>query len=98
MHLSAMAGGQVFLPAPTEMQVGTLLIRFGGVAPAADLRPCFKEAITSAKRASARSSKDSGFVMQVPGSNDVIGILANERVNGLDSASLTSGSFLPVME
>ena len=51
-NLSAMAGGQVFLPAPTEMQVGTLLIRFGGVTPAADLRPqCFKEAITSAKRA-----------------------------------------------
>ncbi len=91
-NLVAMAGGETFTPKPDDMQVGTLLIRFGGVSAAADLRPqCFKDAITKAKaQGLGPFSKDSGFVMRVPGSQDVIAILANERVNGLDSASLTA--------
>ena len=91
-NLTAMAGGEVSTPDPVDMQVGTLLTRFGGVSHEADLRPqCFKTAIARAKASGISPlSKDSGFVMRVPDSNDVIAILANERVNGLDSSSLTS--------
>ncbi|WP_231881846.1 FAD-dependent oxidoreductase [Anaerosporomusa subterranea] len=91
-NLTAMARGGFFTPDPADMQVGTLLIRFGGVSQGADLRPqCFKTAIASAKASGIGPlSKDSGFVMRVSGSNDVIATLANERVNALDSASLTA--------
>jgi len=90
-NLTAMAGGEMFIPHPAAMQVGTLLVRYGGVSPQADLSQLgIKAAISKAKECGiVPLSKDSGFMMRVPCSNDIVAILANERVNGLDSASLT---------
>ena len=90
-NLAAMAGGEIFTPKSADMQVGTLLTRYGGVSQKVDIRPQrIKEAISKARSSGiGPMSKDSGFAMRVPGSNDVITILANECVDGLDSASLT---------
>lgn len=91
-NLAMMAGGEIFTPSPEEMQVGTLLVRYGGVSKEADLSSeSIKKAIASAKAIGITPlSKDSGLIMRVFGSDDVVVMLANERVNGLDSASLTN--------
>jgi len=90
-NLAMMAGGEIFTPNPADMQIGTLLVRYGGVSRDADLSSQrIKEAIASAKASGIDPlSKDSGLIMRVCGSNDVVVMLANERVNGLDSSSLT---------
>lgn len=90
-NLTAMSGGEIITPDPVNMQIGTLLTRYGGVAPTADFSPDkVKAAIASAKEQGISPlSKDSGLLMRVTGSDDVIAMLANEAVNGLDSMSLT---------
>jgi Pyruvate/2-oxoglutarate dehydrogenase complex, dihydrolipoamide dehydrogenase (E3) component, and related enzymes len=90
-NLAMMAGGEVFTPCADDMQVGTLLVRYGGVAREADFDATgIKQAIASGKACGmAPLSKESGLIMRVFGSDDVVVMLANERVNGLDSASLT---------
>lgn len=90
-NLTAMAGGETFTPNPDAMQVGTLLSRYSGVVPTADFNPKkVKAAIALARKEGIGPlSKDAGLLMRATGSNDVIAMLANEKVNGLDSASLT---------
>lgn len=90
-NLVAMAGGETFTPSPTAMQVGTLLALYGGVAKTAEFASeSIHQAIIKAKAAGIGPlHKESGLIMHVTGSDEVVVMLANEQVNGLDSRSLT---------
>lgn len=90
-NLATLAGGEVFTPTPEEMQVGTLLARYGGVPKDTTFSTQdIKQAIACAKAAGiGPMSKESGLIMRITGSEDVVVMLANERVNGLDAGSLT---------
>lgn len=91
-NLTALAGGNVvFGDGKGHLQAGTLMIRIGGIEPDVDIHPVrVQEAILKAKDAGIKNlTKELGTIVRLPGSNDFLGILADEDVNGLDSSSLT---------
>lgn len=91
-NLVAYAKGQFFMPEEGKLQVGSLLTRFGGVKDDTDISPnALKKAIQQAKQHGISPlGKDSGFAMKIVGTQDIIAILCNEKVNGLDVDSLTT--------
>lgn len=91
--VAAQAGGQVrFGDMEGSVQAGTLVMQFGGIAPDAAIhRHQFTSAIWQAKRAGMPFlTKDRGVAIRMPGTGHVLALFADERVNGLDSASLTA--------
>lgn len=91
--LAAFCGNQVrFGDDEGHVQAGTLVMQFGGVSPDIALhRHQFTAAIWQAKRAGVEDlTKDRGMVVRLTGSHHVLALFADERVDGLDSASLTA--------
>lgn len=92
-NLVYLSGAEHRSPDVENLQFGSLLTRFGGVASDADVSPsALRAAIAQGKAAGITPlSKDSGFAMRIVGTEDVIAILCNEKVNPLDADSLTQG-------
>ncbi|GMA55652.1 hypothetical protein GCM10025858_01550 [Alicyclobacillus sacchari] len=91
--LAAFCGNEVrFGDNEGHVQAGTLVMQFGGVSPDIALhRHQFTAAIWQAKRAGVEDlTKDRGMVVRLAGSHHVLALFADERVDGLDSASLTA--------
>lgn len=92
-NLTALAGGEfLFGDEKGHLQSATLMIRIGGVSPEANAHPvAIQEAVVKAKKSGvAHLTKELGTIVRMPGSQDVLAILADEEVNGLESASMTS--------
>ncbi|BCJ85685.1 FAD-dependent oxidoreductase [Effusibacillus dendaii] len=92
-NLTALSGGDfVFGDDKGHLQSATLMIRIGGVPPEANAHPItIQEAVVKAKKAGIPNlTKELGTIVRMPGSHDVLAILADEEVNGLESTSLTS--------
>jgi hypothetical protein len=90
--LTALAGGTVRVGDHMgQFQSATLMVRIGGVPLDADIHPLsVNEAIKRAKASGIQPlTKELGTIIRMPGSNDVLTILADESVNGLDSWDLT---------
>lgn len=92
-NLAALAGGEVVLgDGQGHLQAATLILRFGGVAPDAAIHPAdFQAAIRQAKEAGLGPlTKELGTIVRMAGpARDVLTILADEQVDGIDAASLT---------
>ena len=88
--LAARAGASVRYGDPDGgVQSGTMVIRFGGISPDADTsRDAWARAVRDAKaRGFAALTKENGFVMRIPGSNDVVAYLADEAYDVRDLRS-----------
>ena len=72
-----------------EVQNGTMVIRFGGIAAGADTsRAAWAEAVRAAKaRGVEYLTKEHGLVIRIPGSNDVVAYLADEAYDVRDVRS-----------
>ncbi|MBG6244560.1 FAD-dependent oxidoreductase [Candidatus Symbiopectobacterium sp. 'North America'] len=92
-NLVYLSGAEHTSPDVENLQFGSLLTRFGGVASDADVSPAALRAVIAQGKAAGITplSKDSGFAMRIVGTEDVIAILCNEKVNPLDADSLTQG-------
>lgn len=92
-NLTALSGGKFIIGDELgHMQSGTLMLRIGGIAPGVNVHPdVVAEAVRKGKRAGITPmSKELGTVIRAPGaSGDVMFILPDEGVNGLDALSLT---------
>lgn len=92
-NLTALAGGGVVMgDGHGHLQAATLMLRFGGVAPDADVHPVkFQAAIKQAKEAGIGPlTKELGTIVRMAGpARDVLAILADEQVYGVDAVSLT---------
>jgi len=76
-----------------HLQSGTMMLRIGGILPEANVHPDHvAEAVRSGKAAGiGPMTKELGTVIRSPGlSGDVMFILPDEGVNGLDTLSLTA--------
>jgi hypothetical protein len=90
--LAARAGAGVRYGDPGgEVQNGTMVIRFGGIAGDADTsRATWAEAVRAAKaRGVPHLTKDHGLVIRIPGSNDVVAYLADEAYDVRDARSIS---------
>ena len=88
--LAARAGAAVRYGDPGgEVQNGTMVIRFGGIAPDADTsRAAWADAVRAAKaRGAEHLTKEHGLVIRIPGSNDVVAYLADEAFDVRDVRS-----------
>lgn len=87
------SGAKHYSPNVENLQFGSLLTRFGGVTRDAAISPeSLRAAIAQGKATGIKPlSKDSGFAMRIVGTQDVIAILCNEKLNPLDAVSLTQG-------
>jgi hypothetical protein len=91
-NLTSLAGGGVvFGNGEGHLQAATLMIRIGGVAADAHAHPLqVEQAVMKAKAAGITGlTKELGTIVRMPGCNDVLAILCDEEVNGLDAGSLT---------
>ncbi len=91
-NLTALADGPtIFGNEAGAIQIGTLALRIGGVAPDADISgKSIKTAIIQAKSAGMGPlTKESGIIVRIPGLSDIITILPSAKVNGIDAVSLT---------
>ncbi|GAA4703558.1 FAD-dependent oxidoreductase [Brevibacillus fulvus] len=91
-NLTSLAGGGVvFGDDQGHLQSATLMIRIGGVLAEADAHPLkVEEAVQKGKAAGIVGlTKELGTVVRMPGCGDVLAILCDEEVNGLEAASLT---------
>lgn len=92
-NLTVLAGGNYVMGNGFgHLQSATLMLRIGGVLPEADAHPDkVAAAVRSAKAAGISPlTKELGTVVRAEGaSGDVLFILADEAVNGLDALSLT---------
>ena len=92
-NLTALAGGKFVVgDEQGHLQSGTMMLRIGGILPEANVHPdCVAEAVRSGKTAGiGPMTKELGTVIRSPGlSGDVMFILPDEGVNGLDALSLT---------
>jgi hypothetical protein len=73
------------------VQSGTLVVRFGGIAPDADTsRLTWADAVRAGKARGLRSlTKEQGFVVRIPGSNDVLAYFADEAYDARDAWSIS---------
>jgi hypothetical protein len=86
--LAALAGARVRYGDGAGVQNGTLVVRFGGIAPDADTsRTAWADAVRAAKARGAALSKEHGLVIRIPGSNDVLAYLADEDYDVRDARS-----------
>ncbi|ANX13935.1 FAD-dependent oxidoreductase [Fictibacillus arsenicus] len=91
-NLTALAGGEYICGNEKgTFQAGTLMIRIGGVREESNAHPLeVQKAIKLGKEHGiAALTKELGTIVRMPGSKDVLAILADEGVNGLDSVSMT---------
>ncbi len=92
-NAAAMAGGRFVMGDERgHLQSGTLMLRVGGVSPEANVHPDkVAEAVRKGKASGiGPMTKELGTVIRAPGvSGDVMFILPDEAVNGLDAASMT---------
>ncbi|MBU2703727.1 hypothetical protein Ga0466249_004875 [Sporomusaceae bacterium BoRhaA] len=92
-NLTALAGGKFTIGDELgHMQSGTLMLRIGGIEPGTNVYPdMVAEAVRKGKTAGITSlTKELGTVIPAPGmSGDVMFILPDEGVDGLDALSLT---------
>ena len=93
-NLTALADGKFIIgDEHGHMQCGTLMVRMGGIVPSANVHPDkVAEAVCKGKAAGiTHMTKELGTVIPAPGlSGDVMFILPDEGVNGLDALSLTN--------
>ncbi|MCY0896261.1 MAG: FAD-dependent oxidoreductase [Alicyclobacillaceae bacterium] len=90
--LTAAAGGQVrYGDGEGNVQAGTLVMRIGGVPREMVVRrDILTRVVRSAKEEGhLHLSKERGMTIRLPLSGDILALLVDEAVNGLDSASLT---------
>ncbi|MFS0574086.1 FAD-dependent oxidoreductase [Sporosarcina sp. 179-K 3D1 HS] len=94
--LTALAGGDVQVGnADGELQIGTLVMRIGGVPETVDLNPeLVHQAIMKAKDEGVQLTKEKGPMIRLPYSHDILAIFADVAVNGLDSSSLTEAELV----
>lgn len=73
-------------------QNGTMVMRFGGIDPEADVRRTTWEAAVKAGKARGLEalSKEHGLVTRIPGSNDVVAFLADEGYDVRDARSISA--------
>lgn len=92
-NLTALSGGKFTIGDELgHMQSGTLMLRIGGIEPGANVHPdMVAEAVRKGKKAGITSmTKELGTVIPAPGtSGDVMFILPDEGVDGLDALSMT---------
>jgi hypothetical protein len=74
-----------------SVQNGTLVVRFGGIAPDADTaRQTWADAVHAGKAHGLHAlTKEMGFVVRIPGSNDVLAYLADEAFDARDAWSIS---------
>ena len=89
--LAARAGAEVrYGDGRGNVQNGTLVIRFGGIAADADTtRATWERAVKAGKaRGLTELTKEHGLVVRIPGSNDVLAYLADEGYDARDARSI----------
>ncbi|MFB7631387.1 FAD-dependent oxidoreductase [Streptomyces sp. NPDC056149] len=89
--LCALAGAGVRVTPLAERQTSTLVCRYGGVVPGADLS---REGVQAAVAAHNRCSpeplpREKGVLARLPVTGEVLGLLVDEHVDALDAAALT---------
>lgn len=93
-NLTALAGGKFVVGGGNgNLQSGTLMLRIGGLVPGSDVHPdTVANAVRQGKTAGITPlTKELGTVIPAPGlSGDVMFILPDEGVNGLDASSMTN--------
>lgn len=80
------------IPAPSRRQVATQVMRIGGVKQGASLdRGSIRDAVRNARLGERFGSplRETGFVHHVPGTSDVVVMLADQETDGLTAESLT---------
>ena len=89
--LAAFGGADVRYGNHGIAQAGTLGVRFGGIAPGADLSAKrWAQAIREAKqRGNSLLTKEDGLVLPIPLSGDLMTYLIDATYDALDSASIT---------
>ncbi|WP_414168392.1 FAD-dependent oxidoreductase [Streptoverticillium reticulum] len=90
--LCALSGAGVRVAPLADRQTSTLVSRYGGVAPDADLsREGVRAAVTAHNRCSSRPLlREQGVLARLPVTGEVVALLADEHVDTLDAAALTA--------
>ncbi|MFI9650000.1 FAD-dependent oxidoreductase [Streptomyces sp. NPDC052040] len=89
--LCALSGAAVRVAPLAQRQTSTLVSRFGGVAPDADLSPGGMCAAVAAYNATADQplKRDRGVLARLPVTAEVIALVVDEHVDALDPVKLT---------
>ncbi|MFC5722308.1 FAD-dependent oxidoreductase [Streptomyces gamaensis] len=90
--LCALSGAGVRIAPLADRQTSTLVSRYGGVAPDADLsREGVRAAVTAHNRRSSRPlPREQGVLARLPVTGEIIALLADEHADTLDAAALTA--------
>lgn len=91
-NLAFMAGADTEQPGPDEpYQASTMMMRLGGIGPDVDVsQTAVRSAVLAGRtKASMTLPRETGVTARLPGSQDVIAILADVQFDTFDTAELT---------